>query len=71
MGAFSHDCIRLEKPFELMNELGYEYDTDRNQWITLDKQIPIYIEYHTVWIDDDGIVQFRNDIYGYERKLFS
>jgi len=68
--AFSHGCIRLEKPFALLNELGYEYDTDRNQWITLENQIPVYVEYHTVWIDDDGIVQFRNDIYGYERKLF-
>ena len=68
--AFSHGCIRLAKPFALLNELGYEYDTDRNQWITLENQIPVYVEYHTVWIDDDGIVQFRNDIYGYERKLF-
>ncbi|MDD3500473.1 MAG: hypothetical protein PHS85_08960, partial [Sulfurovum sp.] len=29
-----------------------------------------YVEYHTVWVDEEGIVQFRNDIYGYERKLF-
>mgnify|MGYP001819076339 FL=1 len=68
--AFSHGCIRLEKPFSLLNELGYEYDTDRNQWVTLEKQIPVYVEYHTVWVDDEGIVQFRNNIYGYERKLF-
>jgi murein L,D-transpeptidase YcbB/YkuD len=69
--AFSHGCIRLEKPFDLLNELGFEYDTNRNQWITLDTLIPVYVEYHTVWVDDDGIVQFRNDIYGYERKLFN
>lgn len=69
--AFSHGCIRLEKPFALLNELGYEYDTNINKWITLTNQIPVYVEYHTVWIDDDGIAQFRNDIYGYERKLFN
>lgn len=69
--AFSHGCIRLEKPLELLNELGYEYDTNKNKWITLEKLIPVYVEYHTVWIDDEGIVQFRHDIYGYERKLFS
>ena len=68
--AFSHGCIRLEKPLALLNELGYEYDTDKNQWVTLENQIPVYVEYHTAWIDDDGIAQFRNDIYGYERKLF-
>jgi len=69
--AFSHGCIRLEKPLALLNELGYTYDTKRHKWITLEKQIPVYVEYHTVWVDDDGIVQFRNDIYGYEKKLFS
>lgn len=69
--AFSHGCIRLEKPLELLNELGYSYNTKKNKWITLKKKIPVYVEYHTVWVDDEGIVQFRHDIYGYEKKLFS
>ena len=68
--AFSHGCIRLEKPMELLNLLGYQYDTDKNERIALLKQIPVFVEYHTVWIDEKGIAQFRNDIYGYERKLF-
>jgi len=51
--------------------LGYEYDTDKNKWVPLERQIPVYVEYHTVWVDDDGLVQFRDDIYGYERKLFN
>ncbi len=69
--AFSHGCIRLEKPLALLNELGYSYTGKKNTWITLKNKIPVYVEYHTVWVDDDGIVQFRNDIYGYEKKLFS
>ena len=68
--AFSHGCIRLEKPLELLNLLGYEYNSRKNKWITLENRLPVYVEYHTVWVDDEGIVQFRNDIYGYERKLF-
>jgi murein L,D-transpeptidase YcbB/YkuD len=69
--AFSHGCIRLEKPLSLLNKLGYSYKTKKNTWITLKKKIPVFVEYHTVWVDDNGIVQFRNDIYGYEKKLFS
>lgn len=68
--AFSHGCIRLEKPMELLNLLGHEYDTDKNERIALSEKIPVFVEYHTVWIDEKGIAQFRNDIYGYERKLF-
>lgn len=67
---FSHGCIRLEKPIALLNELGFDYDTKKNKWITLEKQIPVYVEYHTLWVDDDGIIQFRDDIYGYEQSLF-
>ena len=69
--AYSHGCIRLEKPLALLNELGYSYTGKKNTWITLKEKIPVFVEYHTVWVDDDGIVQFRNDIYGYEKKLFS
>jgi len=68
--AFSHGCIRLEKPHNLLNTLGYEYNTKRNKWLTLPQTIPVYVEYHTVWIDKEGIPQFREDVYGYERKLF-
>jgi len=55
---------------DLLHELGYEYQPGKTKWITLDEQIPVYIEYHTVWVDDEGVVQFRPDIYGYEWKLF-
>lgn len=69
--AFSHGCIRLERPLELLNILGYNYDTQRNKWISLENKIPVYIEYHTVWVDENDVVQFRDDIYGYEKKLFT
>jgi len=69
--AFSHGCIRLEKPFDLLEELGIEYSGDEeNLHIELDNKIPVYIEYNTAWIDSNGILQFREDIYGYEKLLF-
>jgi len=68
--AYSHGCIRLEKPMALLHELGYRYRRGKTKWITLEEQIPVYVEYHTVWVDEDGAVQFRPDIYGYEWKLF-
>jgi len=68
--AFSHGCIRLEKPMALLEALGYSYHPGKTRWITLDEHIPVYVEYHTVWIDEEGTIQFRPDIYGYERKLF-
>ncbi len=69
--AYSHGCIRLEKPMDLLHKLGYHYRPGKTKWNTLPTQIPVFVEYHTVWVDDNGIVQFRPDIYGYEKKLFS
>ena len=68
--AYSHGCIRLERPMDLLQELGYEYMPGKTRWITLDEQIPVFVEYHTAWIGDDGKLEMRPDIYGYEWKLF-
>jgi len=69
--AYSHGCIRLEKPMDLLHKLGYSYKPGKTRWNTLKQKIPVFVEYHTVWVDEEGLVQFRPDIYGYERKLFS
>ena len=77
--TFSHGCIRIEKPLDLAE---YVLQDAKQQWTrdailaALDKQkqkiiwlseaIPVYIHYWTAWVDDDGSVQFRNDIYGYD-----
>ena len=29
---------------------------------------PVYIVYETVWVDDDGTVEFRDDIYGHDAR---
>ena len=69
--AYSHGCIRLEKPMDLLHKLGYRYKPGKTTWKSLEREIPVFVEYHTVWVDDEGAVQFRPDIYGYEKKLFS
>jgi murein L,D-transpeptidase YcbB/YkuD len=68
--AYSHGCIRLEKPMKLLHKLGYSYHPGKTVWKSLEKEIPVFVEYHTVWVDEEGNVQFRNDIYGYEKKMF-
>ena len=69
--AYSHGCIRLEKPMKLLHKLGYSYHPGKTTWKTLKQKIPVFVEYHTAWADEEGNVQFRPDIYGYEKKLFS
>ena len=71
-------CIRLEKPFELVNYL-MRFDPDWNEerieailsvgkplYIRIPKPTKVIITYITVWSDDDGNLQFRKDLYGWD-----
>jgi murein L,D-transpeptidase YcbB/YkuD len=63
--AFSHGCIRLEKPRELAYYL-FEHaagrtraDYDRlvgggEKWVQLKEKLPVYVVYFTAWPDSNG-----------------
>ena len=74
--AFSHGCVRVEKPTDLAEYvLRGTLSRDRllasigqraSRTIMLAEPVPIYFVYRTVWVKDDGTVQFQPDIYGYD-----
>jgi murein L,D-transpeptidase YcbB/YkuD len=35
----------------------------REQNVTLPRPVPVHLLYWTVWVDDEGLLQFRDDIY--------
>lgn len=79
--SFSHGCIRLSEPkklaqFLLRNDTSwtdYRIDTSMNSqkeiWVTLNKTVPVFITYFTAWVDTDGKLNFRKDIYSHDAKL--
>jgi murein L,D-transpeptidase YcbB/YkuD len=79
--AQSHGCVRLEKPLDLAAELlrddpSWDRETiaeaireGATRRITLNEPIPVVITYLTAFVGDDGLVQFRPDIYGLDTKL--
>jgi murein L,D-transpeptidase YcbB/YkuD len=79
--AFSHGCIRLEKPRELAikileddeNWTVEKIDEAMNRKVektyNLKTKIPVYIGYFTSWVDREGEVHFYDDIYGHDARL--
>jgi murein L,D-transpeptidase YcbB/YkuD len=79
--AFSHGCIRVERPEALANlvladtpgwtpeRIAAALDGE-NQRVTLAHKIPVYIVYFTVFVRDGELV-FGNDIYDRDKKLVS
>lgn len=79
--AFSHGCIRVEKPKELANlilqddpywtpeKIDKAMHKNKEVWYTLKNKIPVYIGYFTAFVDEDGIMNFYKDIYGKDAQL--
>ena len=77
--AYSHGCIRLEKPRELMKtfaEFNPNLEYDRAQKILKGKKqayyqvehVPVDVTYLTAWVDPSGVLQLRSDIYSYDKE---
>jgi murein L,D-transpeptidase YcbB/YkuD len=43
--------------------------TNKQYAIPVKPTMPVYIVYYTAWIDNTGQLNFRNDIYGLDKKL--
>jgi L,D-transpeptidase YcbB len=85
--AYSHGCIRLANAEKLANYLlkdNREWTSEKileamnsgkERYVKIEDPIPVLITYYTAWVDENGVLQFRNDIYGHDkrtaRKLFS
>jgi murein L,D-transpeptidase YcbB/YkuD len=78
--AFSHGCIRVEKPRELAyylfeNAAGMtRADYDRlvgggERWVNLKEKLPVYVLYFTAWGDENGSVRFYRDVYQRDERV--
>ena len=78
--AFSHGCVRVEKPFELAEEI---MGTD-GKWteeklrgligkgertVNLATPLPVHLAYFTLAVDEEGELKRFEDIYGLDRKV--
>jgi len=78
--AFSHGCIRVSEPRALLatfapHERSVNYARakrilkgKKKTQLNLSHHVPIHIVYLTAWINSDGLLHYRNDIYRYDSK---
>jgi len=80
--AFSHGCVRLEKPAELaavlLGSQGWTperiratVETGAQTVINLATPIPVTLSYATAFRTPDGLLHYGRDIYGRDRKLLA
>jgi murein L,D-transpeptidase YcbB/YkuD len=79
--SFSHGCIRLSEPawlaeYLLQNDSAWTpgkieeaMNGVKETKVKLHNPVPVYITYFTSWVDRNGRLNFRDDVYGHDRKL--
>jgi len=79
--AGSHGCIRLSRAGDLAEYLLRDDSTwtaariraamtgGRETTVQLREPRPVMIGYFTAWVDDDGRLNFREDVYGHDAQL--
>jgi murein L,D-transpeptidase YcbB/YkuD len=78
--AFSHGCVRVDQPFRFAEAVlgpdsGWREERVKRlvgsseRYINLARPLPIHIEYFTAYVDANGRLQLRDDLYGYSARV--
>jgi murein L,D-transpeptidase YcbB/YkuD len=73
--AYSHGCIRLAEPEKMADYLLKDnpnwppdkieeaMNSGHEQFVNVKDPVPVFITYYTAWVDENGLLNFRDDIY--------
>ena len=68
--------LELGRPLLLEGQEGWDQERVRKQIasrerlrVELDRPIPVHLSYITAWVNKDGTVHFRNDVYDRDKLL--
>ena len=79
--AYSHGCIRLKEPEKLANyvlrnqpewtpeKIEEAMNSGDQKFVKVKEPIPVVVTYYTAWVDANGQLNFRDDIYGHDEHL--
>lgn len=79
--AYSHGCIRLAEPEKMAQyllrnnpewtpeKISAAMNSTDEKYVKLNKPVPVIIAYYTAWVDENGLLNFREDIYKHDEEL--
>lgn len=78
--ALSHGCIRLEDAEKMANyvlrgdsewtpeKINEAMNSKKEKFVKVKQPVPVIITYFTAWVNETGKINFREDVYGHDKK---
>jgi len=79
---FSHGCLRVQHPVKLAaillklqgwseSRIKNQINSGKRRIVRLKTKIPVHVTYLTAWVNKDGKVHFRDDVYNRDKNLIN
>ena len=77
--AFSHGCVRLHKPKDMLAfiaenytahdaaDVKAKYDSRKTHYLKITKHLPVHTSYLTSYVDESGKLLTFGDVYGFDK----
>jgi murein L,D-transpeptidase YcbB/YkuD len=69
IGQKIDDKLKISEYYKKRNELRKNRSFGKTTEVVLDKKIPLFVDYYTAWVDDNGEINFRDDVYDQDKIL--
>ncbi|WP_423146235.1 L,D-transpeptidase family protein [Rubrolithibacter danxiaensis] len=79
--AISHGCVRVENPLALAEAIAptgsmfntiqteFKGNSEDSRSFSIKNKVPVYLDYMTCWVDSEGKIQIRPDVYHLDQIL--
>jgi len=78
--AFSHGCVRLHRPKDMLEfisknytahdyaDVTTKYNSKKTHYLKITKRLPVHTAYLTTYVDESGKLLLFSDVYGYDKS---
>ena len=69
IGQKADDKSMISEYYKKRAELRKNRSFGKTTEVVLNKKIPLFVDYNTAWVDDNGEINFRDDVYDQDKIL--
>lgn len=63
------EYLLRDQPEWTSDKINEAMNASEEKWVTLKEPVPVFISYFTAWVDREGLLNFRDDIYEHDKKM--